>query len=360
VALGRKRFGTVIVAVGFILLLVILSAGPAWAQAAAELTVDKTGSPNTVVEGEEITYTIEVSNTGDAAARAVVVEDRVPNGARFVSAEAGDGTCEQAAGEVTCNLGTLDPGENGTVTLTVRATGSTSPIVNTATADSPDADPASDTARTRVVPDLEINKFDDPDPVSGTEQLLLYTLRVINVGRSFADEVIIVDDLPLSEVDFVAVDSGDFNCEFKAGLVRCWGSLASGEIGKVEIVVEPEVAGTIQNTAAVGVDGFVIDTDTEETLVQDSAVADEGAEDTTGEETDGGTDEGTTDGTDDGTDEATDTGDGAGDTQYAEDVIQESIPDEDLPETGGVTPLVIVLFLVAGAGLGASILWRRS
>ena len=125
------------------------------------------------------------------------------------------------------------------------------------------------------------------------EGLLLYTLRVTNQGSTGANGVVITDDLPI-EVNLVRFESDDFTCQEDAGLVRCTGNLPVGETGTVRILVEPEVAGTIENTAEVRVAGVrtAIDEDTAETLVV-------GGGTTTG--TTGGTTPGTTGGTIGGT-----------------------------------------------------------
>jgi hypothetical protein len=253
---------------------------------------------------------------------------------------------------VTCNLGDIAARAPATVTIQVRAT-QEGTVENTAIVDGANTEPAQDTTRTRIGPNLVINKLDDPDPVSGVEQLLLYTLRVQNQENFTVSNVGVTDDLPLSQVDFVALDSNDFNCQINAGAVQCTdGVLGPGEIATVEIVVEPEVAGTIQNRADVFFNQALIDTDVEETTVQESAVTDE---------PDPGEDPGTDPGEDPGADPGEDPGEfGNGDDQYGDDdVIEGSIPDTNLPNTGGFPPLLAVgFFLVAGAGLGTALLRR--
>ena len=299
-----------------------------------------------------------MTNTGTETATSVVVTDDLPEGTAFVSATP-DGTCttpdEGDSGTVTCNLGNIVAEESATVTIQVRAT-QVGTVENTAVADGANTEPAQDTTRTRVGPDLEINKLDDPDPVSGVEQLLPYTLRVQNQENFTVFDVGVTDDLPLSQVDFVTLDSNDFNCQINAGAVQCTdGVLDPGEIATVEIVVEPEVAGTIRNGAAVFFGQTRIDTDVEETTVQASAVTDEPDP---GE--DPGTDPGEDPGTDPGEDPGADPGDnGIADDQYDEDDVI-NVPDTDLPNTGGFPPLLAVgFFLVAGAGLSTALLRRR-
>lgn len=127
-ALYVKRFGIAIVAVGVLWILMALSASPAWAQAA--LTVDKSGSPGTVIQGENVTYTIDVTNSGDATADLVTLEDNLPDGFNFVSADSTNGSCVEGdestttlAGDVVCELGPLAMGETATVTIVATARG---------------------------------------------------------------------------------------------------------------------------------------------------------------------------------------------------------------------------------------------
>lgn len=179
-ALYLKKFGIGLATLGVVWFALAFFASPAWAQTAAELTVDKTDSPDPVTEGQIINYSIEVTNTGEEPATDVVLTDNLPAGTAFVSVSTTAGTCpttpdEGDFGTVTCNLGDIAPGELATVAIEVRAT-QAGTVENTATATSDDVT-VTDTIRTRILPDLVIDKLDDPDPVSGVEQLLLYTIR---------------------------------------------------------------------------------------------------------------------------------------------------------------------------------------
>jgi uncharacterized repeat protein (TIGR01451 family) len=110
---------------------------------APDLAIAKTG-PALVTEGNNVVYTLTARNLGPTIATGVVVTDPVPTGTTFVSAGAG---CALAAGVVTCNAGTLNPGQTVTFTFTVRA-GSGDFIVNTATiaGNQPDPNLANNTA----------------------------------------------------------------------------------------------------------------------------------------------------------------------------------------------------------------------
>jgi uncharacterized repeat protein (TIGR01451 family) len=108
-----------------------------------DLAIAKTG-PALVTEGNNVVYTLTARNLGPTIATGVTVTDPVPAGTTFVSAGAG---CTLAAGVVTCNAGTLNPGQTVTFTFTVQA-GSGDFIVNTATiaGNQPDPNLANNTA----------------------------------------------------------------------------------------------------------------------------------------------------------------------------------------------------------------------
>ena len=88
------------------------------APASADLSVDKSDSPDPVAEGDELIYTITISNSGPDAAQAVTLTDVLPESVTFNSAEASQGSCTGTT-TVTCNLGSIANGAFATVTITV-------------------------------------------------------------------------------------------------------------------------------------------------------------------------------------------------------------------------------------------------
>ncbi len=105
----------------------------------ADLSVTKTHGPPTPLAGNDLTYTITVRNDGPAAATGVTVEDTLPAGVSFVSATASPGGCTGTS-VVTCDLGSLSPGSQATVTIVAQPTAA-GPISNTASATSDQPDP---------------------------------------------------------------------------------------------------------------------------------------------------------------------------------------------------------------------------
>ena len=216
---------------------------------AADLSVSKSDSPDPVLAGQPLTYTLTVANTGPSAATDVSMSDPLPAGVTFESADSG---CSEAAGMVTCAVGTVANGASVSRQIVVlpAAAGSLS---NTATVSSTPADPNgannSATEATTVDPaaDLRITKSDSPDPVT-VGATVTYTLTVTNAGPSAASAASMSDTLPAG-VTFVSADAG---CSEAAGTVTCaLGPLANGATASREILVRPTAAGPLSNSATV-------------------------------------------------------------------------------------------------------------
>jgi uncharacterized repeat protein (TIGR01451 family) len=129
-------------------MLVIYSGGATAAPGDADLSITKTDSPDPVVQGNNLTYTITVTNNGPLAATNVVVTDNLPSSADtdFVSATPSVGTCQHTGNTVTCELGTVNAGTSAVVTIVVKAKKSGT-LSNTATVASPeDNTPANNSA----------------------------------------------------------------------------------------------------------------------------------------------------------------------------------------------------------------------
>jgi uncharacterized repeat protein (TIGR01451 family) len=127
-------------ALGFgalVLVMLGFSGGAGAAAGDADLALSKTDSPDPVVAGNNLTYTITVTNpvASTGPATNVVVTDNLPAGVDFVSATGG--TCQRSGGKVTCNLGQVNAGTTATVTIVVK-TKKDGTLTNTASVTSPD------------------------------------------------------------------------------------------------------------------------------------------------------------------------------------------------------------------------------
>ena len=95
---------------------------PPTPDAEPDLVVTKRALQGSVRFGETAVFAITVRNVGDAAAEQVVLADGPDANAQAAGARASRGTCGQLV-RVFCRLGRLDPGEEVTVRVRVRAIG---------------------------------------------------------------------------------------------------------------------------------------------------------------------------------------------------------------------------------------------
>lgn len=169
----------------------------------ADVSVTKSG-PATAIVGENIVYTVTVTNNGPSAAADVVVTDGLPAGTTFVKAS--DPACSGVAGteSLTCSYVALAPGETRTIEITAHIVAGADidkPLTNVVTVDSatPDPDPKNNRAEAKTTLEakakLVLSKTSEPDTfVAGTKAV--YHLRVSNEGPSSAKNVVVSDTIP--------------------------------------------------------------------------------------------------------------------------------------------------------------------
>jgi uncharacterized repeat protein (TIGR01451 family) len=230
----------------------------------ADLSITKTDSPDPVAVNTTLTYTVTVTNNGPAPATGVTVTDTLPAHVTFGSASSTVGTCTQAAGMVTCNVGNLASAASATITITVTPT-ATGSITNTARVTGTSSDPnnanntATATTSVQVPADLQIVKtVEQGNPVLHGS-VMNYKLAVTNNGPAQATNVVVTDTLP-ANVTFISVmASSPGSCSYTAATrtVRCtFSSIMAGpsKAKTVTIKVTPTQVGTLSNTATVTAD----------------------------------------------------------------------------------------------------------
>jgi uncharacterized repeat protein (TIGR01451 family) len=162
----------------------------------ANIVVTKTATPNPVLAGNKITYTIVVTNNGPAAAANAVFNDPIPTGTTFSSlTQTGAAwTCPAPTTAVQCTLNPFPSGASTTFTLMVTVpagTASGASIKNTAstTSTTPDSDPNSNSS-TAIVTVATAGQFDLIDSSTGSPNpvlaghTIIFTQTVSNAGPS--------------------------------------------------------------------------------------------------------------------------------------------------------------------------------
>jgi uncharacterized repeat protein (TIGR01451 family) len=106
-----------------------------------ELQIELTVEPSPILLGQPATFTALVSNIGDAAAHGVVASGEMPAHVTFVEASA---ACDFTDNVLTCDLGTIEPGESASAWVTVIFT-ATGPFTIGMDVGIPEYDPVSGT-----------------------------------------------------------------------------------------------------------------------------------------------------------------------------------------------------------------------
>ena len=156
------------------------------------LAITKTG-PSTRFVGRPITFTINVTNTGDAIAEGTLVRDSLPAGTEFRSASDGGNV---VGGEVVWDLGDLGPRDTREVSLTVMPS-QRGTVLNTATASARCAAEVSASHEVAVegIPAILLEVVDVDDPLElGSDET--YIITVTNQGSADGHDIVVSLTVP--------------------------------------------------------------------------------------------------------------------------------------------------------------------
>ncbi|HEX9889977.1 MAG TPA: DUF11 domain-containing protein [Nitriliruptorales bacterium] len=254
------------------------------ALAPVDLELTKTVSDTAPRPGEEVTYTLTLTNDSSTAATGVEVTDSLPAGVQVLGGATDAGAFDPATGVWT--VGEVAGGQTVTLTVAARveAEGELTNVAEVTAADQPDADstPANGDATeddhatvtlTSGVPALEVSKAASATEVAA-DDTLDYVVTVTNVGVNLATEVVVTDPVPSgaayvagsTTVDGTAVEDAGDRPPLAGGLVV--GDLQPG--ASVEVGYALRITGTtdeVVNTATAATPDAPTVTDTTSTTV---------------------------------------------------------------------------------------------
>ena len=240
--------------------------------AQADLSMSKTVTPNPVVAGAPVTYTLTARNNGPSQANGVTITDTV--GARVTGVAALTSTpgasCAATAGNnVSCTAPTLAAGVDFVVVVTgtVLPAAATGPLTNTAsvasqTPEDPSLGNNSASTTTEIVSSADVSVTKSGPASANAGSNATWTLEVRNAGPSTATGVRLTDALPAG-VTFVSSTStpAGTTCTAADGVVSCAiGTIAPG--GLVTVAITGAIASSVSaGTPLINVGGVSSTTD---------------------------------------------------------------------------------------------------
>jgi uncharacterized repeat protein (TIGR01451 family)/gliding motility-associated-like protein len=212
----------------------------------------------TPLVGDNVVFTITVSNVGPSNATGIEVTDLLPDGYTYVSDNAAG---SYVSGSGLWTTGNIASGSSATLTITalVNATGDYNNIAEVTAADNldPDSTPANgdltedDMDETNITPiavsDLSLTKtVDNATPLVGSD--VVFTITVSNAGPSEATGIQITDLLE-DGYTYVSDNSGGTYDE----VTGIWnpGNLTIGSSASMQITANVNVSGDYSNTAEI-------------------------------------------------------------------------------------------------------------
>ncbi|MFI5429486.1 hypothetical protein [Aeromicrobium sp. UC242_57] len=168
----------------------------------ANIKVTKAAAVDTVDAGDNVSWTIKVTNDGPSTADSISVIDTLPAGLSIVSISGEGWTCSDSS--ISCTRATLAPGVAPDITVVTKVgsgvaaeTELTNAVeVSTSTeGDDPDDNESEDTVEVTTSADMSLVKTHSGTPVAGTP--FTFTLTASNDGPSNAlSPITISDTLP--------------------------------------------------------------------------------------------------------------------------------------------------------------------
>jgi len=205
---------------------------------APALTVEKLAPPEIQV-GKEATFQIHVRNAGQVAAHEVTIVDRIPQGTQFVTST--PPAAPTAQGQLIWNVGTLQPGEQTTVSMQLMPLsegeiGSVARVVFQAQA----------SVRTLCTrPRLSVTHTGPQKALIG--DAVVFDITVSNPGSGVATGVVLEEDIPEG-----LMHAAGRELEFEIGTLR------PNETRQLQLTLKADKPGLVRNEILVRGDANLI------------------------------------------------------------------------------------------------------
>jgi len=226
----------------------------------ADLSVTQTANTDLVGVGENLTYTVKVTNNGSINSKGVTLVQALPEEVTFVSASLKPS--KQENNTLTFDLSDLAGGESTTVDITVAAPTTVGTITSNSFVTSRTFDPDQSnnvdpfTAQVDVIPpklpDLAVTRTASPNSVN-LGNTFTYTLTVTNNGSGDTTGVVLTENL-FSGFTFVNATTSQGRSFFdsdKNVVTVNLDNLNHGEQATVNMTVKPIAAGNLVSTTRV-------------------------------------------------------------------------------------------------------------
>ena len=230
----------------------------------SDLGISVTAQPGVVYVGQEVTYTVTVSNQGPDDEPDAIMTCPLSSNVAFASASYLPGWSPSLAnGLLTADLGPLPAGGTAIVTVVLIPQAAAAGTLTTSFSiqgENTDPVPTNNTAYATVTvnPAADLAVTISPGSVPPAVQAdWTYTLNVANLGLSNATGVTVTAPLP-ADVQFVSAASsqGSTPVVQDGTLSADLGALAAGQSATVSIVVMPTAIGSMPLSASVTGDQF--------------------------------------------------------------------------------------------------------
>lgn len=235
----------------------------------ADLDLVKRSSSLTPTQGDTITFTLDLHNSGPDDATNVTAEEKLDSAFTYLTSTATQGSYDATTGIWTIGTVSADATVSLTVTVKVTGTGTIANYVQVKTSDQtdPDSTPGDnsddqdddDTAIVEIKPpeptstpvasaDLSLTKYlSNSTPKVGEN--VTYTVTVYNGGPSDATNVTVYEPL-VGGTTFVSATPSQGSYNVSTG-VWTIGTIPANQNRKLDIVVTVNVAGALTNTVEV-------------------------------------------------------------------------------------------------------------